>query len=366
MVHDLVLHALQRNKLNDLQDFLQDQRQSKIHNLLHDSWSHFPDGIHDLRNWHDHGLLPIPILHALLLHMLDVNHSCRSIVAAKHLLMEEPASSAQHVRTCRAAKASGHTCWAARVASIQTHRRCESHWLKPGHCVVVLLCCGVLLLCVVVVLLLCCCVLLCVVVCCCVLLCVVVCCCCVGCCCCCVVGCCWLLLCVVVCCCVLLCVVVVLLCCCVVVLLCCCVVVLLCCCVVVLLCCCVVVLLCCCVVVLLCCCVVVLLCCCVVVLLCCCVVVLLCCCVVVLLCCCVVVLLCCFVVVLVCWCVGVLVCWCRSPRHRCHRSSMRYTSCTTVFDAKQHSARSPVTPPGPDPIQRVQTALRYSHRLGKE
>ena len=127
-----------RGTLNDLQDFLQDRRHSKIHNLFHDSCmhalrrtlSHFPDSIHDLRHWRDHGLLPITSLHVILWHVLHPVNSCRSIVAAKHLLMEEPASPAQHVRTT---KASDHTCWAARVASIQTHRRCESHWLKPGR-----------------------------------------------------------------------------------------------------------------------------------------------------------------------------------------------------------------------------------------
>ena len=107
MLHDLVLDALQRNKLNDLQDFLQDQGHSKIHNLLHDSW------MHALRRTLSH----IPV------------NSCRSIVAA----MKEPAFAAQHVRTCCVPKASGHTCWAARVALIQTHRRCESHWLKTDR-----------------------------------------------------------------------------------------------------------------------------------------------------------------------------------------------------------------------------------------
>ena len=94
-----------------------------IHVPLHDLWhEHTPDLLHDAFKTSDP--------------TLKLDRSCRgnnaarrrSNVAARRVHLKivivlKPATSAQQVRTCCAAEASGHTCWAARVALTQTHRR---------------------------------------------------------------------------------------------------------------------------------------------------------------------------------------------------------------------------------------------------
>ena len=94
-----------------------------IHVPLLDLWhEHTPDLLHDAFKPPDT--------------TLKLDRSCRgnraarrrSKVAARRVYLEivivlEPAASAQQARTCCAAEASGHTCWAARVALTQTHRR---------------------------------------------------------------------------------------------------------------------------------------------------------------------------------------------------------------------------------------------------
>ena len=117
----------------------------------------FHDWLPDLGHWHGPDLLPDKPIHVTFRsqrhqHSPDLLHDSfktanttrkpergsRSVNAARRVLLRivvvtEPTSSMQAVRTQPSAKAPGHVSWATHVALNKTHRRCESHWLKPGH-----------------------------------------------------------------------------------------------------------------------------------------------------------------------------------------------------------------------------------------
>ena len=49
------------------------------------------------------------------------------------LIVQKPTTFASMVRTRVSSPTPSHVSWATHVALNQTHSRCESHWLKPGH-----------------------------------------------------------------------------------------------------------------------------------------------------------------------------------------------------------------------------------------
>ena len=154
-IRNLLLRAVKHALLwYDRQAVLHDLRRRDTHNLLQRTILHalpwykkrsFNNRLPDLGHWHGPNLLPDKPIHVPLHdlwreHTPDLLHDSfqppnphqqvtrsrginvarrRSNVAARRVpiqnIVVKPTSPAQHVRTCCAAEASGHTCWAAHV-----------------------------------------------------------------------------------------------------------------------------------------------------------------------------------------------------------------------------------------------------------